>query len=166
MTLRGRLSLGLLKGILLGGVIGAGFQLGLRWHQTGVLLGYLIAMGNCATVAIVGGKPPWRTNGWLETALRAAVGLAFGAGSFWGLHTYASASLPFNTGAQSSFFFWLSDAPWTAQPILLLPIISMPLGALIELDNTPNSASPTHTPARGPKKSESSPSDVEDALWD
>lgn len=158
--------LGLLKGLLLGSLLGAGFQLGLAWRDTGVVLGYLLSMGSCATVAVVGGKPPWRTTGWIETGLRAAVGLAFGAGSFWGLHTYAAGSLPFNTGATSTLFFWLSEASWTAQPILLLPAIAMPLGALIELDNTKSAASPKHMPAGGPKKPDAGASDVEDALWD
>jgi hypothetical protein len=53
-----RLLVGLFKGLVLGGLVGAGVHLGLGWTRTAGVLAYLLAMGTGATVGLLAGRPP------------------------------------------------------------------------------------------------------------
>jgi len=125
-----RLGVGLLEGLIVGLLLGAGFQLGLRFDRTPGLLGFLLAMGTGATAGIVCGKPPWRGGGWLEPALKSVFGLGVGALLFWGGSTFLSAPVPFALPGTAA------ETPWVEMPLLLLPVISTLYGAIVELDNT------------------------------
>ncbi|MDQ3033417.1 MAG: hypothetical protein M3Y87_13445 [Myxococcota bacterium] len=124
-----RLLIGLIKGLVIGGAIGAGIQYGLHWTVTsGGLLGYLFAMGAAGSTGVFAGKPPWRTGAWVEALLKGAFGIGVGALAYWLGATYGAFSLPF-PGIEEAL-------PWTALPVVYLPAIAGVYGSLVELDNT------------------------------
>lgn len=125
-----RLGLGLLKGLLIGGAIGATFQYGLGWHGGVVagLLGFLIAMGVSGTTGVFAGRPPWHEGAWIEATLKGLVGVGIGALLYWVSARWASFSVPFPGLAEST--------PWTRLPAVFAPAIAAVYGSLVELDNT------------------------------
>lgn len=122
-----RLAFGLLKGLAIGGAIGAGVHYGLGWVPLSGLLGFLLAMGAGGTTGIFAGRPPWQEGAWIEAVLKGMVGVGLGALAYWGI-------------AQAP---WLVPFPGVDEPATLagLPLVFLPAvagvyGALVELDNT------------------------------
>ena len=134
-----RLLIGLAKGLVTGGALGALFQLGLGWPSAAGLLGYLLAMGAAATAGTVAGKPPWRQEAWIEGVLKSGFGLGIGALLFWVATSFLSFDLPFALGPIPA------GVPWVSQPLLMLPPIAAVYGAIIELDNTGDGKAATKT---------------------
>lgn len=124
-----RLGLGLLKGLVLGGALGAGLQLGLGWVPAAGLAGYLLSMAIGATAGVLTGRPPWKHEAWIEAILKAVGGLGLGALLYW-LAGYVDFALPFPIGDAPA------DTPWRAMPLIYGPAIAAIYGTLIELDNT------------------------------
>lgn len=124
-----RLAIGLIKGLVIGGAIGAGIQYGLHLEiASGGLLGYLLAMGSAGTTGVFAGKPPWREGAWVEALLKGLFGVGIGALGYWLGSAYGALALPFPG----------MDEPtaWTALPVVFLPAIAGVYGSLVELDNT------------------------------
>lgn len=143
-----RLGVGLVKGLLVGLLVGGTLQLGLGWTEAAGLLGYLLAMGTGATAGILAGTPPWKGEAWIEALLKGFFGLGVGALLYWLASSFASFDLPFPlAGARAG-------ASWTALPILYAPLIGALYGAVVELDNTEGKArgdekgAPEKKPAR------------------
>lgn len=122
-----RLGLGLLKGLVIGGAIGAGLQYGLGWTDAAGLLGFLVAMGAAGTAGVFAGKAPWLEGAWIEASLKGMVGVGLGALAYWGL-TYLRFEIPF-PGLPGGHY------PY-ALPVVFAPAIAGVYGALVELDNT------------------------------
>jgi hypothetical protein len=122
-----RLGLGLLKGLIIGGAIGAGLQYGLGWTSATGLLGFLVAMGAAGTAGVFAGKAPWLEGAWIEATLKGMVGVGLGALAYWGL-TYLKLEVPF-PGVSGT------HVP-SALPAFFAPAIAGVYGALVELDNT------------------------------
>lgn len=124
-----RLGFGLLKGLVVGGALGAAFQVGLRWGATTGLLGYLLAMGIGATAGIICGKAPWRAEAWIEAVLKGVFGVAIGALVYWIGTSYLPWSVPL------ALPYAAAGAEWTSMPLLYAPIIGGLFGMVVELDN-------------------------------
>lgn len=124
-----RLVIGLIKGALIGGALGAAFHFGLGWVRATGLLAFLIAMGTGATAGILAGSPPWKQQGWIESVLKSVAGLAIGALSYWGLNSFASVTLPISIDG-------LAGVPWTESTLFFPIVIAALFGSLVELDNT------------------------------
>lgn len=122
-----RLGLGLFKGLVIGGAIGAGLQYGLAWTDVTGLLGFLIAMGVAGTAGVFAGKAPWHEGAWIEATLKGMVGVGVGALGYWGL-TYLPLHVPF-PGLPGTHAL-------SALPVVFGPGIAGIYGALVELDNT------------------------------
>lgn len=122
-----RLGLGLVKGLVVGGAIGAGFQYGLRWTDVSGLLGFLIAMGVAGTTGVFAGKPPWQDGAWIESSLKGLVGVGLGALLYWLSARWGQLEIPFPGLTE--------PASWTALPVVFGPAIAGVYGALVELDN-------------------------------
>lgn len=122
-----RLGLGLLKGLLIGGAIGAGLQYGLGWTSAAGLLGFLVAMGAAGTAGVFAGKAPWLEGAWIEASLKGMVGVGLGALAYWGL-TYVPFEVPYPGLAGTHAI--------GALPAVFAPAIAGIYGALVELDNT------------------------------
>lgn len=124
-----RLGLGLLKGLVIGGAIGAGLQYGLKLEPATVagLLGFLIAMGVAGTTGVFAGKPPWQEGAWIEATLKGLVGVGLGALVYWVGAKWGRLELPLPN---------LPAAQWTELPVVFGPAIAGLYGSLVELDNT------------------------------
>jgi hypothetical protein len=135
-----RLLVGLLKGLVLGGAVGAVFHFALGWPVTPGWSGYLIAMGTGATAGTLAGRPPWRREAWLEGIVKATVGLAVGLGLHWLARRFLAGGIPLALGDAPE------GTPWTDLPLLFAPAVGAVFGTLVELDNT--SERPTLKPQR------------------
>lgn len=124
-----RLGIGLLKGLVVGAALGAGFQLGLRWGETTGLLGFLLAMGIGATAGILCGKAPWRAEAWIEAVLKGVFGVGIAALVYWIGTSYLPWSVPF------ALPYAASGTEWTSMPLLYAPVIGALFGMVVELDN-------------------------------
>jgi hypothetical protein len=123
-----RLGLGLLKGLVIGGTIGAAFQYGLGWHDVAGLLGFLIAMGVAGTAGVFAGRPPWQHGAWIEATLKGLVGVGLGALLYWVASRWGQFAIPFPGLSE--------PASWTELPVVFAPAIAGVYGSLVELDNT------------------------------
>ncbi len=123
-----RLGLGLLKGLVIGGGIGAGLQYGLHFDDAAGLLGFLVAMGVAGTTGVFAGKPPWQEGAWIEATLKGLVGVGVGALLYWVGSRWGQLAIPFPELPE--------PRSWTALPVLFGPAIAGVYGALVELDNT------------------------------
>lgn len=125
-----RLGVGLLKGLLIGGAIGAGLTYGLHWSvAVGGILGFLLAMGAAGTTGVFAGRPPWQEGAWIESLLKGLFGVGVGALVYWLGSTYAAGpAIPLPGLADA--------APWPGLPVVFLPVIAGVYGSLVELDNT------------------------------
>src|SRR5690606_11838855 len=142
-----RLSIGALKGLVAGVVVGSVFQLGLGFVRADGLLGYLMAMASALTIAIWGGRPPWKQVLWIEASLRAAGGLVIGAAVHWGLGWVPAWTLPSElTGAAAT-------TPALQVPLLLCLVLALVMGILIELDHDgADTAAPRGKPKAAPTR--------------
>lgn len=125
-----RLALGLLKGALIGGAIGAAFHFGLGWTTAAGLLAYLIAMGSGASAGVLTGKPPWRHAAWIESLLKGVAGVGVGALAYWAASKWGSFALPFEIPGVPP------GTVWTELPLVFSAVIGGAFGTLVELDNT------------------------------
>jgi hypothetical protein len=123
-----RLGLGLSKGLLIGGAIGAAFQYGLGWHGVSGLLGFLIAMAVAGTTGVFAGKPPWKEGAWIEATLKGLVGVGVGALLYWVSSRWGQLAIPFPGLAEPE--------SWTALPAVFAPTVAAVYGSVVELDNT------------------------------
>ncbi len=125
-----RLVVGLLKGVVVGALLGAAVHFGLGWTDASGLLGYLLAMGAGATSGVLAGTPPWRQATWIESLLKAGAGLGVGALLYWLGVRWGDFPLPFALPGLAA------GSSWTRAPILFMAAVSAVFGALVELDNT------------------------------
>ncbi len=125
-----RLALGLVKGLVLGGAIGAAFHFGLGWTAATGLLAYLLAMGVGATTGVLTGKPPWRSQAWIESVLKGVAGIGVGALLYWLASKWGAFEIPFALPGVEA------GTPWTTVPLLTAAGIGGAFGMVIELDNT------------------------------
>ncbi len=123
-----RLGLGLAKGLVIGGAIGAALQFGLHWTDVSGLLGFLIAMGVAGTTGVFAGRPPWQQGAWIEATLKGLVGVGLGALLYWVSSRWGQFVVPF-PGLHE-------PASWTELPVVFAPAIAGVYGSLVELDNT------------------------------
>lgn len=129
-----RLGVGLLKGLVIGGAIGAGVHFGLGLPAVGLLLGYLVAMAAVATAAVLAGKAPWREGAWIEALLKGLAGVGVGALFYFLAMRFGSFSLPFALPGT------VTGAAWPTLPLVFAPVFSGLVGSLVELDNTGSGA--------------------------
>ena len=127
-----RLALGLLKGLLIGGAIGAAITFGAHASTpTGGLLAYLLALGVGGTTGIFAGRAPWKDGAWVEASIKGVVGVCVAALLYWLGATYAAASIPWPSSLGGAGH----AIPWTSLPPLYLGAIGAIYGALVELDH-------------------------------
>ena len=123
-----RLILGILKGLVLGGAVGAllHFALGLP-TLTGVFA-YLLYAGVGMLAGVFGGRAPWKPGAWIAAILKGVFGLAVGAG----LYALGSRFLP-----TTNVLLPAGTQPTALAniPLLFAPIVALLYGTFVELDD-------------------------------
>ncbi len=120
-----RLLLGLLKGLLVGGALGAAAHalVGPTLTGAGAYLLYALVGGLAGLIA---GRPAWRTGAGVAAILRGVFGLGVGIG----LYALAKQFLTFQVGIPGTVTGALGQLP-----LFLAPLIATVYAVLVELDD-------------------------------
>jgi hypothetical protein len=137
----GRLLFGLLKGLVVGGLVGfalakAGFI------APGAFIAYASAAATGVLVGLVAGKPIWAKDAKIEAGMKAVVGALVGAGLLWAVRRWLGGiPLPFSLGtlaeANRSLGETASNGTVGGLSLTSLPVVASVLGAFYDVDNTP-----------------------------
>jgi len=130
-----RLLIGILKGLVVGGLIGFGIAK-LGFAAPGALVAYLVAPLVGILIGLVAGKPIWAKDAKIEAGMKAAVGALLATGLMYATRRWLDVQLPFSFGPLGE------AAPGTVGTLGGLAITSMALvaavlGGFYEADNTP-----------------------------
>lgn len=90
----GRLLLGLLKGILVGGLFGFGIANIPGLAAPGAVAHYLLAAAAGVLVGLVAGKPIWAKDAKIEAGMKALVGAVIGAGLMFAVRRWMTVPFP------------------------------------------------------------------------
>ncbi|MFO0550399.1 MAG: hypothetical protein U0271_18535 [Polyangiaceae bacterium] len=128
-----RLLLGLLKGVVLGALVGfALVQLGQA--APSALVAYLAAAVTCALVGLIAGKPIWAAGARIEAGLKAGFGALLGVGLMWLTRSFLHFQLPFSLGPLSH---GVAHGTIGGLAVTSLAVVAGVLGAFYDADNTP-----------------------------
>jgi hypothetical protein len=122
-----RILLGLLKGVVVGGAIGALVVFGLSMSVFPAWLAYIAAVVVGALTGLVAGKPIWAKDARIEAGLKAAAGAIIAGLAMFAVRKWLTVNL--DLGA-------LGKGLVGDLPIASLPLISAVLALLFEADNT------------------------------
>jgi hypothetical protein len=135
-----RLLFGLVKGLVVGGLLGLGLvQLGMATPTA--LFAYLAAAIAGVIVGLIAGKPIWAEGGKIEAGLKAGFGALLAMGLMW-----LSRSFLTSVGLG---FAGLGNAVLGSYAISSLALVAGVLGGFYDADNTPTAES---AEASGPNK--------------
>lgn len=112
-----RLLLGILKGLVIGGGIGALLHFALGVTTLTSVFAYLLYAGVGLLAGVFGGRAPWKPGAWIAAILKGVFGLAVGAGLF---------ALGTNVGALNVI---------AHNPLFFAPIVALLYGTFVELDD-------------------------------
>ncbi|NUP11284.1 MAG: hypothetical protein HOW73_35000 [Polyangiaceae bacterium] len=137
-----RLLLGLVKGLVIGGLIG--FALAkLGFAAPGALVAYLSAALVGALVGLVAGKPIWAADGKIEAGLKAGFGAVLALGLMWLTRRFLTFGLPFDLGALAEANRSLHETADRGTigglAVTSLALVAAVLGGFYDADNTPDS---------------------------
>lgn len=134
----GRLFVGILKGLVLGGLIGFGLvKLGMAFP--GAVVAYIAAAVTGILIGLIAGKPIWAKDARIEAGMKAAVGAVLGLGLMFaarkwltmpvpaGLLSVTHATAPAEAGTGTLGHFGMTA----------LAAIAAVLGGFYDADNTP-----------------------------
>lgn len=128
----GRLLLGVIKGLLLGGVVLGAFVYGLHVTELPLLLAYAAAIATGALTGLIAGKPIWQKEAKIEAGLKALGGAVLGAVVLWAVLRWA----PIESLNALAMHAHLPNLV-AGSNVLALPLVAVVLAVLFELDNTP-----------------------------
>src|SRR5687768_17309412 len=92
-----RLLLGLVKGLVIGGLVGFGLAKA-GFAAPGAIIAYLAAGLVGALVGLVAGKPIWAAGGKIEAGLKAGFGAILAVGLMWLTRKFLTFGIPFELG--------------------------------------------------------------------
>jgi len=124
-----RATVGLLKGLLIGGLIAFGVVQGLGVTTFGVFLAYALAVATGVLTALLAGRPVWARGARVEAAVKSVAGALLAAGVMFALRKWADITL--DLSAIGAGVGALSELPAVA-----LPLVATVLALVFELDNT------------------------------
>lgn len=126
-----RLILGLVKGLAIGGALGAAVFFGLtHMHGVGSPWAYGLYGLVGALAGVLAGKAPWVKGAWVESLLKGLFGVAVGAG------LYALASRFLGGVELPNLIEGSRVTELASHPLLMAPGIASIYAMLVELDNT------------------------------
>jgi hypothetical protein len=134
----GRLLLGILKGLVLGGLVGFGL-LKLGWAFPGAIVAYLAAAVTGILIGLIAGKPIWAKDARIEAGMKAGVGALLAVGLMFAARKWLTMEVPAGLLAVTG-----AVAPKEAGGSTLghfamtsLAAITAVLGGFYDADNTP-----------------------------
>ena len=138
----GRLLLGMLKGLVVGGVIGLGVAK-LGFAAPGALVAYLAAALTGVVIGLVAGKPIWAKDAKIEAGMKAAVGALLGAGLMYVARRWLTVPIPISLGDLGGANLALGEVEGArgtlgGLAVTSLAVIAMVLGGFYEADNDPS----------------------------
>lgn len=134
----GRLIVGILKGLVVGSLIGFGLlKLGMAFP--GAVVAYLAAALTGVLVGLVAGKPIWAKDARIEAGMKAGVGALLGLGLMFAARKWLTMPVPAGllsvTGASAQAE--AGTATLGAFAMTSLAAIAAVLGGFYDADNTP-----------------------------
>ncbi|MEZ4394829.1 MAG: hypothetical protein R3A48_27450 [Polyangiales bacterium] len=123
-----RLLIGLLKGLVLGGAVGAALTFGLKEVAIVGVAAYALYALLGGFAGVLAGRPFWVKGAWVESLLKGLFGLAVGAGLYALASRFLAFPVPSFAGGGPLEIF--------KQPMLMAPGVGAIYAALVELDNT------------------------------
>jgi hypothetical protein len=139
----GRLLIGIVKGLIVGGLVGFGLAK-LGFAAPGAIVASVAAAVTGVLIGLVAGKPIWAKDARIEAGMKAFVGALLGAGLMYAARRWLSMPVPLELpelGAGAGTFGGLA--------ITSLAAIAAILGGFYEADNTPTEgAASSEAPAK------------------
>lgn len=124
-----RLLLGLLKGLVIAGALGALFFYAFGLHAVSGVGAFLLAGLATMIAGVFAGQPPWKAGAWVGSILKGLFGFGLGAGLYWVLQRFAP-------GTDISAMLRASEPTTLATaPVTFMPIVASVYAMLVELDD-------------------------------
>jgi hypothetical protein len=142
-----RLFVGLVLGLVVGGLVAAGFVQGLHIltfgaGTGGALFAYATAAVTGVLTGLVAGKPIWASGAKIEAGLKAFFGALIAAGLMFALRQWGDPiPLPPTPFTPAEVDQVIQHAG--SLPAMALPMLAAVLGGFFEIDNTPGGESDT-----------------------
>lgn len=124
-----RLLLGLLKGLVIAGALGALFFYAFGMHAVSGVGAFLLAGLATLVAGIFAGQPPWKKGAWIGSILKGVFGFALGAGLYWLVQKFAP-GVDLQGVLRSSEPTTIATAPLT-----FMPIVGAIYSMLVEVDD-------------------------------
>ena len=134
-----RLIGGLVKGVLVGGVLAVVLVKGLGITTLGAAMAYPAAVLAGILAALVAGKPIWARGAWIEVVLKGIVGSALAAALMFALRRWGQ--LPLDLSGVGAGVGIVGELAATS-----LPIVATLLAVLFDLDNTGDEEADSRSP--------------------
>lgn len=140
----GRLLIGIVKGLIVGALLGFGLvKLGMI--APGAVVAYLAAAMTGVLIGLVAGKPIWAKDAKIEAGMKAFVGALLAVGLMYSVRRWLTMPVPFSLDALAAPNPSLGEAPGSTGTIGGLAITSLAtiaaiLGGFYEADNDPSEA--------------------------
>lgn len=143
----GRLLIGIVKGLLVGALIGFGLAK-LGFAAPMAIIAYLAAAVTGVLIGLVAGKPIWAKDAKIEAGMKAFVGALLGAGLMYAARRWLTMPLPIALGPLSAANVSLGEAATSTgtlggMAVTSLAAIAALLGGFYEVDNDPSEGSST-----------------------
>ena len=143
-----RFILGLLKGLILGALVGYGLA-AVGFGLPGVLVAYGSAALLGVLVALVAGKPIWAKDARIEVGMKAVAGALLAPGILWLVRHFIGMQLPFDAGALPGLEALAGQTPAVGMfAVTSMALVASVLAAFYDVDNEPESKS-SASKARG-----------------
>ncbi len=147
----GRLLVGIVKGLIVGGLIGfALIKIG-AGTTLGAVVAYIAAAVTGVLIGLIAGKPIWAKDAKIEAGMKAFVGALLGAGLMYAARRWLTVPIPLELRGLTEANNVLGYHPMTS-----LALIAAVLGGFYDADNTPepgeSSEAATSKPAQAKGK--------------
>jgi len=138
----GRLLIGIVKGLIVGGLLGFGLAK-LGFAAPGALIAYAAAAVTGILIGLVAGKPIWAKDAKVEAGMKAFVGALLGCGLMYVARRWLTMPVPVPLGELGGANASLGQVAGSAGTIGGLAITSLAaiaavLGGFYEADNNPS----------------------------
>ena len=166
----GRLLLGIVKGLLVGALVGLGLAK-IGFAAPGAIVAYLAAAATGVLVGLIAGKPILFKDAKIEAGMKAFVGALLASGLMYVARRWLAFGLPFSIGELAAPNLSLgepasSNGTIGGMAITSLAAIAAVLGGFYEADNNPSdsdeAAASGKAEASGGKRVASAPADDEE----